>query len=89
MPELLARGWPLIFDSTSEFTFNADHSLVCSGESLGQHAVFFKGTWLLDGKRILIREEDKLHIMNIDDLRPGELWIRESEGRIVTYKRIK
>ena len=81
------------FDSVSQFNFYADHTFILSGESLGEHVIFDKGTWMFDAKRILVRvkdrDEGKLVILNVVDLTQDELKIRHSDTWVETLKRVK
>jgi|GEM_PF-5355716 len=79
-------------DSTSDLTFNPDHTFISSGISLGEYTVFDTGKWHLDYKRIFIRfdnrDEGALVILNIADVTPDELKISHKDS-VETYRRVR
>jgi hypothetical protein len=79
-------------DSTTDLTFNSDHTFIQSGESLGEYTVFGSGKWYLDYKKIFIRfdhrDEGALVILYIADVTPEELKITHKDW-VETYKRVK
>jgi hypothetical protein len=79
-------------DSTTDLTFNRDHTFIQSGESLGEYTVFGSGKWYLDYKKIFIRfdhrDEGALVILYIADVTPEELKISHKDW-VETYTRVK
>jgi hypothetical protein len=79
-------------DSSFYLTFYPDHTVISSGESLGEYTVFDTGKWYLDYKRIFLRfdnrDENGLLIMNVADVTPQELKISH-EDFIEPYERVK
>jgi hypothetical protein len=80
-------------DCTFDFTFYPDHTWVDSGDGIGGYMVTERGRWFLDYKRILIRRdaerEPPLLILNVDDVTPNELKVRDSAGTMMILTRIK
>lgn len=78
-------------DATTRITFRSDHTSVVSTTGLGDHTFTGTARWRVDGDYLVVTTDDH-HVerrAKIVQVAAEKLRLREPDGKILTYTRVK